>query len=78
MLKLKEDKKMSWSETDFLYCKNIICCKWYDNKPVSLLATNIDGMSGISNVMRQIKSSATKIPVSCSNIIKLYKMAWLV
>ena len=52
---LKEDKKMSRDESDFDYSKNIICCKWYSNKPVLLLATNIDGMSGVSNVIRQTK-----------------------
>ena len=39
MLKLKD-------ESDFHYSKNIICCKWYNNKPVLLLAINVDGMSG--------------------------------
>ena len=63
---------MSWAVHDIHYCKNIICCKWYDNKPVLLLATNVDGMSGVSNVMRRTKGLATKAPVSCPNIIKLY------
>ena len=72
MLEMKEDKKISWSETDFQYSKNIIWCKWYDNKSVLLLATSVDGMSGTYNVMRRTKGSTTKIPVSCSNIIKFF------
>ena len=52
MLKLKGDKKMSRGENDFYYSKNIICCKWYNNKLVLLLTTNVDRMSGVSNVMR--------------------------
>ena len=51
---------------------NIICCKWYYNKSVLLLATNVDGMYEVSNVMTQTKGSATKTSVSCPNIIKLY------
>ena len=71
MLKLKEDQKIPRGESDFHYSKNIICCKWYDNNPVLLLGTNVDGMSGVCNVMRQTKGSATKAPASCPNI-KLY------
>ena len=37
-----------------------------------LLARNIEGMDGTSNVMRRTKGSATKTPVSCPNIIKMY------
>ena len=72
MPRLKNDRNMSKGESNFQYSKNIICCKWYDNKPVLLRATNVDGMSGVSNVMRRTKGSATKIPVSCPNIIKIY------
>ena len=59
-------------ESDFQFSKNVICSKWFGNKPVLLLATNIEGMDGTSNVMRRTKRSARKISVSCSNIIKLY------
>ena len=70
---LNEDKRISRGEIDFHYFKNIICCKWYHNKPVLILATNVDGMSWVSNIMRRTKGSATKTRVSCPNIIKFYK-----
>ena len=35
-------------------------------------ATNVDGICGAYNVMRQTKSLATKTRISCPNIIKLY------
>ena len=35
------------------------------------LVTNVEGVAGASNVIRQTKGSATKTLVSCSNIIKL-------
>ena len=63
---------MSWGESNFNYCKSLICCKQFDNNLVLLLATNVDGMSGRSKVIRQTKGSATKTPVSCPNITKFY------
>ena len=70
---LKEDKKMFKGEIDSHCFKNIICYKWYDNKPVIFLARNVNDMNVVSNLTRQTKSWATKTPVSCTNIIKLYK-----
>ena len=70
MLKLKEDKAMSCGESDFHYCKNIMCCKWYSNNLVLLLATNVHGVSGVSNIMRQTKCSANKT-CFCPKIVKL-------
>ena len=72
MPKLKEGKKISRGGSVFHFSKNIICCKWYKNKAVLLLATNIDAMNEVSNAMRRLKGSATKTPVSCPKIIKLY------
>ena len=53
ILKLKEDKKISRNKSNFHYSKNLIYSKWYDNKVVLLLATNVVDMSGVSKVMRQ-------------------------
>ena len=72
MSKLKDDKKMERGDSNFQFSKNVICCKWFDNEPVLLLAKNIEGMDGTSNAMRRTKGSATKTPVSCLNIIKMY------
>ena len=44
--------KMFRGKSDFHYSENI-CCKWYNNKP------NVDGMSGVSKVMRRAKGSET-------------------
>ena len=72
MPKLKDDKKMVRGDSDFQFSKNVICCKCFDNKPVLLLAINIEGMDRTSNVLRRTKGSATKAPVPCPNIIKMY------
>ena len=71
MSKLKKDKKIASDESDSHYSKNIIFRKWYNNKPVLLLKSNVNVMRGVSNIMRQTKGSATKAPVSCPNIPKL-------
>ena len=62
---------MSRGEKDFHYSKNIISCKWYDYKPVLLLATNVVGMSRVTRVIRRTKSSSSKTLVSCPNIINI-------
>ena len=59
-------------DLDFHFTENIICCKWFNYKPALLLATNIEKIDGTSNVMRETKSSATKTPVPCPNVIKMY------
>ena len=71
MPRLNENKKKSRGESEFHYSKNIISCKWYDNQSV-LLAKNVDDMSGLSDIMRQTKDSASKATVSCPNITKLW------
>ena len=72
MPELKDDKKMVRRDSDFQFSKNVICCIWFDKKPVLLLATNFEGMDVKSNVMRRTKSSATKTPISSPNTIKMY------
>ena len=57
MPKLKEDKKMSWGISGFHYSKNIICCKIVRQQAYSLFGNNVDSMSGVSNIIRQTKSS---------------------
>ena len=73
MPKLKEEKtKIPMGESDFQFSKDTTCSKWYDTQSVLLLTINADGMSGVSNIMRQTKGSEAKTPVFCPNIMKLY------
>ena len=58
-------------DSNFQFSKNVICCKWFNNKPVLLLATNTEEIDGTSNVTRRTKGSATKTLVLCTNIIKM-------
>ena len=71
MPKPKDDKEMVRRDSDFHFTKNAISGQWFDNKFVLLLGTNIEGMDGMSNVMRGTKGSVTKPPLSCPNIIKI-------
>ena len=66
-------RKCPWVTVILIFLKtSFACCKWYNNKPAIYLASNFDGVSGVSNVMRQTKGSATKTALSCPNIINLY------
>ena len=44
------------------YPDNMLCCKWYDNKGVLLLASIIEGMDICSTVQRSMKGSSSKTP----------------
>ena len=69
---MKPDKEMKRGDIEVKKSKDVICCKWFDNRGVLLLATNVEGIGGNSTVQRRMKGSATKIPVDCPNIVKLY------
>ena len=69
---LKADKQMKRGDMHFQQSTNVTCCKWFDNKPVLMLATNVEGMGGTTNVYRRTKGSANKIAVPCPNIIQMY------
>ena len=72
MPQMKIDKSMKRGDVDFQYSSKVICCKWFDNRGVMLLASNLQGMDECSNVSRRLKGSANKIAVNCPNIVKLY------
>ena len=60
------------ADSDFQFSKMSFAANGLTAKLVLSLATNIEGMDGTSNVIRRIKGSATKTPVSCPNITKMY------
>ena len=70
--KWKKDKKIFTSEEISIILQTSFAANGTKSKPVLLLATNVDCMSGVSNKMRQTEGSPTKTSVSCRNIIKLY------
>ena len=45
---------------------------WFDRRSITMLFSNISGMQSTSTVQRRMKGSATKIPVPCQDVIKMY------
>ena len=72
MSQMKIDKSMKRGDVNFQYSSKVICCKWFDNRGVMLLPSNLQGMDECSNVSRRLKGSVNKIAVNCPNIVKLY------
>ena len=45
MPKILEDKKMKWGDCKVLYSKNVIGCKWMENRSFLLESTALEGMN---------------------------------
>ena len=54
MPQMRSDKLMKRGDVEFKYSEKVVCCKWYDNKAVLLLGSNIDGMDACSSLQRQL------------------------
>jgi len=72
MPSLKPDKEMKRGDIFIQQSKNVTCSKWFDNKAVLMLSTNVAGMEGTTNVSCRVKGSANKISITCPNVIKFY------
>ena len=70
--KMLEDKKIKVGDCKFLYSKNVMACKWMDNRSVLLLSSAIEGIDDVSSVQRREKGSATKSAIPCPTVVKLY------
>ena len=62
MPKMKIDREMKRRDVDFKYPDNILFCKWYNNKAVLLLASNIEEIDTCSTVQHLMNSSLSKPP----------------
>ena len=72
MPEMPADKGMVRGDYEFQYSKNLVCVKWFDNRGVLLLGSNVEGMDEVTTVYRRLKGSATKPLIDCPNIVKLY------
>ena len=72
MPKMLDDKKMKRGDCELLYSKNVMACKWMDNRYVLLVSTTLEGMYDVSSVQRRGKGSATKSSNPCPTVVKLY------
>ena len=66
------DRKMRRGNPDYMYSDKVAYCKWFDRRSVLRLFSNIEGMSTTSTVLRRQKGSASKIQVTCPDVIKMY------
>ena len=62
-------------------CYNhIACIKWYDNKFVMLLGGHLEEITSILTMQIRLDGSSSRIPVNCTNGIKLQQQngwSWL-
>ena len=72
MPKMLEDKKMKTGDCEFFYSKNLIVCKWMDNRPVLLVSTALEVMDDVLSVQMREKGSTTKSVIPCPTVVKLY------
>ena len=49
---------MKRSIVGFKYSVNVLCCKWFDDKSVLILASNIEVMDTCTTVSGSMKSSS--------------------
>lgn len=69
---LKDDKSMKRGDIDFHFSDQVTALKWYDNKAVCLLSTNLEESKSVSNVQRRQKGHSAKIAVQCPQVVKQY------
>ena len=72
MPEMPDDRKMKRGDFEYLYSDKVACCKWLDRRSVTILFSNVEGMATTSTVPRRQKGSASKIQVTCPNVIKMY------
>ena len=64
------DKAMK--DHEFQYSDKAISCRWFDNRAVHLLGSNVEGFDAVSVASRRQKDAATKVNVSCPAMVKMY------
>ena len=71
---MKTDTEIKRADVDFTltYSDNILCCKWFDEKAVLLLASNIEGMDTCSAVQCRMKSLSSKTRINFPSVVKIY------
>ena len=63
---------MKRGDHEFQCSDKAIMSKWFDNRAVHLLGSNVEGFDAVSVVSRRQKGVATKGNVSCPAMVKIY------
>ena len=66
------DKAMKRGDHEFQYLDKAISCKWFDNRAVHLLGSNVEEFDAVSVISRPQNGAAAKVNVSCPAIVKMY------
>ena len=77
MQKMLEDKNKRRDDCQFLCSKNVMTCKWMDNRSVLLVSAALEGMDVVSSVQRIEKGSAIKSVIPCPTVVSYTKMEWV-
>ena len=76
MAEMKPDKQMKSSGHKYQFTDKFACCKWFDRRSVTMLASNISGMESTSTVQRRMNVSATNTLVQL--LLKCIITVWVV
>ena len=66
------DKAMKRGDHEFQYSDKAISCKWFDNRAVHLLGSNVKGFDAVSVLSHRQMGAATKVNVLCPAMVKIY------
>lgn len=68
---MTNNKQINGNGVALKYTDSVLCCKWYNNQSVLLLASNIEGMNMFSTVRRRMKGSLSEIIITCPAFVEL-------
>ena len=69
---MKKDKKMKQRNYECRFYNHIACIRWYDNKSVMLLGSQLGEITSTSTVHRRLNGSSSQISANYPNGITLY------
>ena len=72
MQQMPVERKIKRDDFKHLYSSKVPCCNWLDRRLVTMLFSDVEGMTTTSTIPHQQKRSASKIQVSCHDVIKMY------
>ena len=70
MQQMPVERKIKRDDFEHLYSDKVPCCNWLDRRLVTMLFSNVEGMTTTSTIPHQQKRSASKVP--CHDVIKMY------
>ena len=72
MQQMPVERKIKRDDFEHLYSNKVPCYNWLDRRLVTMLFSDVEGMTTTSTIPHQQKRSASKIQVPCHDVIKMY------